>query len=659
MSKKIKGGGNKMATLNNEKILERRKKVRKIFLILLIVEFILSIFLVDIIDQLLTMIGNHTLNLDLLDMSLKRAFVNLFLSNKHKVLLIATQLIYLSVWLYAMTTAKSQITNVDTRFLTDDIETPVPAGNGQHGNERFLTKSEKDQVFQVFEYSGVERVSGKAGIVVHMEKRKEKEYIYYIGKDLHSLIIGASGSGKTRRILFETIWLQILSGLSVVVSDVKGEIYYFTKTFAEANGYNTIAIDLRNPKKSAHYNFLQPVLDAFAENDEAKAIDYTWDLVSVLVGEQKGEPLWYNGETATIAAAILIIALDAPSEYKNFTNVYYFLAYMCESDEFGDMPINKYLENLSDTHPAKGVFAMAKIAADKTRSSFFTSALGTLRLFTNPNVADMTSKSDFKLKDISKNKTIVYLIIPDEKKTLYPLVSILITQLYSQQVELANENGLRLPIDTDYDLDEVGNFPVIPVLGNILSAGRSRGVRANLIIQDFQQLESKYKDDFKNIKTNCQVKIYLKSDDPDTLKWVSENIGKYTVEVSSASTSSSEGTKNNSNFSSSSSLVGRSLLEASEVGRIKSPYSICMLTGEYAAINNLPDLSQYKLNTLYGLGNETHNTKIMMERESKREERFISPVKLWGIWNKYKNNEKTEFLEQEKSDSKTERISFL
>ncbi len=493
-------------------------------------------------------------------------------------------------------------------------------------------------------------MNGKGGLIVQMEKRAGKEIIYYVGKDLHSLIIGASGSGKTRRLLFETIWLQLMSGLSVIVSDVKGEIFYYTSPFAKKLGYEVVAIDLRNPKKSSHYNFLQPVLDAFEEGNQAKAIDYTWDLVSVLVGQQKGEPLWYNGETATIAAAILIVALDAPPEYRNLTNVYYFLAFMCETDEMGDMPLNAYLEKMDDTHPAKGVFAMAKIAADRTRSSFFTSALGTLRLFTNPNVAEMTSKSDLNLKDISRKKTIVYMIIPDEKKTLYPLVSILITQMYTAQVELANENGLRLPVDTDYNLDEVGNFPVIPVLGAILSAGRSRGVRANLIIQDYQQLESKYKEDFKNIKTNCQVKVYLKSDDPDTLKAISENLGKYTVEVTSASSSVSDGKTKQGSYSSSSSLAARSLLEPAEVKRIRFPYAVCMVTGEYPCVNVLPDLSGYQLNRIYGLGDEKHNAQLMVEREAAREEHLIPELQLWGIWKKYR---------EEQSEAKSARVSFL
>lgn len=636
-----------MATLNEEKIKQQKQKRMKMWAVLTVIEILLSVLLADLLHQLLTNIGNQTLGLSNISISYVKALWLLFTDKNHQAMFFVCQLAYGALMLYCTLSIQPTVARVDTVFVTDDIEIPVPAGNGQHGNERFLKEAEKEELYNVFSFSGREKLEGKGGIVVGMQLVNGKESIYYIGKDLHSLIIGASGSGKTRRILLETLWLQIITGLSVVVSDVKGEIYYYTHKFAEKQGYKTYALDLRNPRKSIHYNFLQPILDAFDEGDEAKAIDYTWDLVSVLVGEQKGEPIWYNGESATIAACILIIARDAPKEYRNMANVYYFLAFMCETDEMGEMPVNQYLEELDDTHPAKGVFAMAKVAASKTRSSFFTSALGTLRLFTNPNVAEMTSYSDFNLKDISREKSILYLMIPDEKKTMYPLVSILITQMYALQVELANESGLRLPVDTDFDLDEVGNFPVIPSLGNILSAGRSRGVRANLIIQDFQQLESKYKDDFKNIKTNCQVKVYLKSDDPDTLKVISENCGKYTVEVSSASTSVSDG-KKDMNYSSSASLAARALLEPAEVKRIKAPYSICLITGEYPGINLLPDLSQYRLNKLYGLGDEAYNTKLIMEREAERVERKIPPINLWGIWNEYKvENEGTLDIDDE------------
>lgn len=646
-----------MATLNPERISKRKKELFKFWIILFLIEIVFCVWFVSVFDYCMTCLGQGQLfDISLIQkISYMEALDNLFHIGQLQLLYIFFQLIFAFFCFYIGIRARPQVSQIDTYKLTDYIEVPVPAGNGQHGNERFLTEEEKAELFDVFEYDGRKTYpklpdNGNGGVVVQMLVKGSKQIIFYYGGEMHCIILGASGSGKTRRILLETLWMQIIAGQSVVISDVKGEIYYYTQPYAEGAGYDTLAFDLREPRKSIHYNFMQPVLDAFEEGNSADGIDYTWDLVSVLVGEQKGEPLWYNGECATIAAAILIVALEAPREFRNLTNVYYFLAFMCQSDPFGNMPLNAYLDTLPDEHPAKGVFAMATIAADKTRSSFFTSALGTLRLFTNQNIAEMTSKSDFRLEDVSTKKTILYMMIPDEKKTYYPLVSILITQLYQAQVALAKKHGLRLPIDTYYDLDEAGNFPFIPVLGPMASASRSRGIRMILVLQDYQQIETKYKDDFENIKTNCQLKIYLKSDSEKTLKSISESLGKYTVEVSSASTSISDNEKSGSNYSSSASLTGRALMEPAEIKRIKAPDSLCMLTGEYAGINKLPDLSEYYINRLLGLGDKKHNANIIMKREAARKERAPVPIKLWGIWKEYQIA-----MEEEQG----ERVSFL
>ncbi len=554
--------------------------------------------------------------------------------------------------LIMITTDNGKLAQVDMMKVTNAISIPMPAGNGQYGNERFLTSKEKKLLYEAY-VIGTNFI-GKGGLIVDYQKNSlGKETIYYVGDELHSLVIGASGAGKDRRVLLQTLYLQIMSGLSVAVSDVKGDMYCYTAGFAKDKGYEVYVLDLRQPAKSDHYNFLQPILAALDEGDIPKAIDATWDLVSVLVGEQKGEPLWYNGETATIAAAILCVCLEAPPEYRNMANVYYFIAYMCKSDQYGQMPLNAYLDSLDDAHPAKGVFAMAQIAASKTRSSFFTSALGTLRLFTNPNIAAMTSDSEINLKDIGRKKSILYMIVPDDKATLYPLVSIMVTQLYSQQIELANEHGQRLPVCTDYNLNELGNFPRIPCLESIVSAGRSRGIRANIVVQDIQQMEKKYKDDFKNIKTNCQVKLYLKSDDPDTLKLVSDTLGSYTVKTVGASNSVG-GKGNNANFSNSSNLGGRKLLEPAEVKRIDAPYAICLMTGKYGAVNNLPDISETAINKLYGMGNREENIKLIKRIESEREVHELSQtIPLWGIWNSMNKEQEDE------QEVKKKRVSFL
>lgn len=649
-----------MATLSHEKLRQRKKRRLKWCMIFTLMEVAVAPELVSITHQLLVNFQKGKI-FENVDYSYLHALRFLITDERAVIFFIFYQILWCVFLVYISMSVEPTISEVDTVEVTDSIRIPVPAGNGQYGEERFLREEEKEEIFGKFEFTGKEALQGNGGLVVQMQKDGKKERILYVADGKHSLTVGATGAGKSRRVILETMWLQMMSGLSIAVSDVKGELYYYTSPFAEKKDYKLYTFDLRDPRKGMRYNYMQPILRVLDEGDVSKAIDYTWDLVSVLVGQQKGEPIWYNGECASIAATILIMAIDAPREYANLTNAYYFLAYMCKTDQYGEMPINQYLTNLRDDHPAKGVFALAQIAPFRTRSSFFTSALGTLRLFTNPYVAAMTAESDFDLRDISREKSILYMMIPDEKKTLYPLVSLMITQLYTQQIELANENGLRVPVDTDYDLDEVGNFPYIPILPDLLSAGRSRGLRANLIIQDTQQLQSKYKEEYKNIMANCQVKCLLKTDDEETLKQFSALLGKYTVEVSSASTSASEGkmyTRNNLSVSSSASLAGRSLLEPAELKRINAPYAVLSVTGEYPCVNYLPDLSAYRLNDIYGLGDEEYNREIIMERESKRRIRDSTEIKLWGIWKRYQQQDSTK-EEQKEEKTTNERVSFL
>lgn len=584
---------------------------------------------------------------------------------------------------------RSEISNIREYTVTDNIKIPIPVGNGQHGNAWFASKKEEDEILKTIQFDGTDpfqELKERPGVVVSMERKGNTDVIRYLRTFAHSIIIALTGGGKTRRVLLQTICLQMMAGNCILISDVKGEIYYYTKGYAEKRGYKVIAIDLCNPSKSSQINFLQPIIDAIQEGrknqqkeiseieekirsaDKAgdleqvvslaqeiedikkdyswtgKAQDYTWDIVGVLSGEQKGEPLWYNGETATIAACIMAICMEAPQEYWNLYNMYNFIAYMAQEHPVTHKtPLSAYLNTLPDTHPAKTIFMQSQVAAERTRASFYTSAMGTLKLFTSPGLAQMTASSDFSLYDVGKEKIIIYMIIPDEKKTYYPIASILINQLYIAQVETARKNGGRLPIPTDYDLDEIGNFPPIPVLPNLLAVGRSRGIVANLVIQDYQQLAKKYKDDIETIKTQCGLKAFLKSDNGKTLEEISKTLGNYTVEVTSASTSASTSIKTmDANISNSSNLTGRKLLMEEEISKFKSPDALIMVTSERPIVTKLPDLSEYHFNEMLGLGDEDHNNQLILQLEEARPERKLRQVPLWGIWNQYK-----EMLEEE------------
>lgn len=572
-----------------------------------------------------------------------------------------------------------ELANIKEYSVTDNIKIPVPAGNGQYGKSWFMCEEDKKRLLKELRINSSEQeFSGEPGIILGYEKNGDVDKIRYFKDFTHSMIVALTGAGKTRRIVLESICLQIMFGKCIVVSDIKGEIFYYTKDFAKQHRYKTIVLDLNSPEKSNCYNFLQPVLDALEEgkrekesrentykNDEkdikmmlknkdklkekeyqlndyswtGKAQERAWDIVSALVGEPKGEPLWTNGEASVLCSAILSLCIEAPEECRNFHNLYMFLAYMTQMDKLLKVKyLDLFLEDLPDTHPAKIVFMQSQVAASKTRDSFYTSALATLRLFTIPSLAQMSASSEFSIDDIGvKEKTILYLVIPDEKKTYYSLASLFINQLYIAQVESARKNGGTLPISTIYDLDELGNFPLIPSLPNIATAGRSRGAILNLILQDYEQLKKVYKEDTETIKSQCGLKILLKSDSIETLKDMSEKIGEYTIESVSASTSANTSSSTlDSNISNSSNLVGRKLLKVEELAKLKEPFALAMITGEAPLITKLPDLTKYNFNTYLGLGDKEHNNRKIYEIENARPKRKISQVPVWGIWNKYK-----------------------
>ncbi len=573
--------------------------------------------------------------------------------------------VFISVYLAFIYEPQGKIMRTGLMQITNKIYIPVPAGTGQYGRAHFMSFTELEQTKEIKCYENKpDRKPERGGTVIGIKAigklpENHSEKILYIGEDRHVLMVGATRSGKSRRIILESIWMTILSGENMVITDPKGELWSYTGKFAEQHGYHVVTIDFRNPNKGCHFNYMEEIITALKRNDTAEAIDLTWDLVSVLVGEAKGEPIWHNGECAAIASCILIVAMEAPEEYKNLTNVYYFLYNMATPDQYGEMPISKYLDSLEETHPARAVFAMASIAHVKTRGSFFSSALGTLRHFTNPKIAEMTSKTDYSFEFMAENKTIIYIILPDEKTTLYGLGSIYIMQHYIYNVKAANRYGGRCPIDWWYFLDEFGNLPYIPPIPQFLSVGAGRGMRFLLAVQDFQQLQKKYRDDFNTIKNNCDAWIYLKCSSEETQKEFSARCGNYTIQLNSTSFSEKKNGAGGNGGNYSASLAGRALLLPEEVGLIESPYSLICLAGKLPLMLISPDLSYYSANKDLGLGDEEHNKKIIMRRNEERGEREVRDIGLWGIWNDFKEIDEYDFPEEEDVEGETQKINFL
>lgn len=564
--------------------------------------------------------------------------------------------------------------------ITPEIFTPVPAGQKQFGSARWLTEKEKDSAFDSYILNprnhkikwlikhGYDEIKkeGKAaistsqksvetlpeckavlipqgGVVIGCRKRNGKEKIYFIGDDTHTLCIGATRSGKTRTVVLQSVGTLALAGESMILSDPKGEIYQYTYPFLERMGYEVIAIDFKNPLKSHRYNFLQPVIDAVDQGDTAKAIDATWDLTSQLVGESKGERIWTDGEASIIASAIMAVVFDNKDEknrkYRNMTNVYYFISNMCKVVN-NTMPIIEYMKKLNDSHPAKALLAISEVAPGKTRGSFYTAALTTLRLFTNPLINSMTNTSDYNPMETGSKKRAIFIILPDEKSTYYSLASLFVSQHYEQLIKSADLRGGRLKRRVNFICDEFGNFVKISDFANKLTVGGGRGIRFNLFLQSFAQLDEKYgKDTAKTIKGNCENWIYLQADDLETLDEISKKLGKYTV--STYSLTASHGKYSTPSSSHSINLTHRALLAVDEVRLISRPYSL-ITSRNNPVIMYAPDLSQWNFNKIFGLADKEHNRKVREIREIRRHQRAskLHEMDLWGVWLYYASKEK-------------------
>ena len=158
-----------------------------------------------------------------------------------------------------------------TISITDKLKTPEIMGQGQHGTSRWLTKKEFKKAFKCNVLKEDTENFNSGGIIVGYEKNKKEEKIYYIDDNIHSLVLGATRSGKTRSIVLQTVGNLGIAGESMIISDPKAEIYHYTSKFLEDLGYKIITLDFKNPTKSTRYNFLQPVIDAVNNGDYRKA----------------------------------------------------------------------------------------------------------------------------------------------------------------------------------------------------------------------------------------------------------------------------------------------------------------------------------------------------------------------------------------------------
>lgn len=461
---------------------------------------------------------------------------------------------------------------------------------------------------------------------------KNGHCIYYTPEDTHSLIIGATRCGKTRCLVEPSIAMTALAGESMVMVDMKGELYTAARYFLESLGYEVIAIDFLNPQLSNRYNFMQPAIDALNQGQVAKAATRARDMATMLVPDNRtNESIWTDGERAVLTMSSLICAYDNVQnpQYQNLANVQQFITHMGRPIGAFGPALNLFLEMLPEEHPAKLSMGISQIAPSKMRGSFYTSALTTLDVFTDPLIHTMTSSTDFDPELTGVRKRAIFLILPDYKKTYHSLAALFIYQQYQLLAEYSTRHGGRLPRRVHFFCDEFGNFVKIPDFDTLMTVSGGRGIRWHLFLQNLEQLDEKYGDKVgKTIRSNAETWVYLRSNSKETRKEISDILGNYTTK--SPSLSGSSGGQSSASYN----LTGRALMLPDEIHKhIERPYQLVMTPGE-PAMMYAPDISKTIWNAAFGMGDQEYNKKMTILRDRDREEHTAEPA-YWGVWNRF------------------------
>lgn len=470
----------------------------------------------------------------------------------------------------------------------DVIGGPQAAGAGQFGTSRWQTQKEIDRSFDRWD---ITKPLDKGGIVLGTRRHRKKFFAYLDRDDTHVLLIGATRSGKSRRVIMTSIWAIARAGESMLLGDVKGELYAMTAGYLQEQGYEVIRLDLRQPTLGNRWNPLQSVNTAIDVGDYAKAGEIAWDVGHIITYQKPhyGDSIWPDSQEALTTALALAVAAEAPTGARHLASAYQLLT--CLGAEGGEM-LDEYFASLPLNHVARGAYGVVALSEDRLRSSIFTGTAAQLRLWADPGIQWLTAAQDHDLAAPGKTKTAVFIVVPDERSTRHVLASLYVNQVYMALVDLANRNGGVLPVKTHFILDEFGNLPPIPDFAQKLTVAGGRGMKFLLAVQDIGQLKDRYKEQTRTITGNCATWIYLATADVETARLISEKTGRYTIPTESRS---SQVRHTEASQSTSQSLTGRALLMPDEVLRWPGNHALILRSRQYPARLSLPDLSEWPI----------------------------------------------------------------
>ena len=539
--------------------------------------------------------------------------------------------------------------------------------SNEYGSARFSTFNEINKNFKKEEVRRINQV----GFPIWFDKDYKK--VWMDNETPHWVYLGSTGSGKsvTQVITFCSFLSSAEIKRSAFITDPKGEIFNTTSKMFQDRGYEVLTVDFRNPEKSNKLNILEPIIKEYEKHilyekkslevqNKKKKVEYNNKSMSSLAETNRlissladmimkdkveaKDPFWNNSARQLLEGLIGFFL----EEYKlgniqrnqiTMTSIRKFQN--SSMDEKNFEKFKSYLDTKKYGSKSKDSLTSVITASENTYKSI-TSVFGSkMSLFDDVNVANVTSSSDFDFDILGKKPTVLYVIVPDEDKTYFTLVTIVVGLLYRELVKLANiQENKKLTYQIDWLLDEFANCPPLADIEAIVSVARSRGMRFHFFIQSFAQLNNVYgKDVAQIILDNCGL-VYLKTNTQDTAEEISKRLGKQTIESNSISQSVS---LIDYNGNKSTSLMARDLLTPDEIKQLHYKMIIFPIIGypifrdtilytKFSCykkgninrkIDSLKDLS-YTYFVVEDINHESKNKDYNKEKLSKENQQFIN-----------------------------------
>lgn len=351
--------------------------------------------------------------------------------------------------------------------------------------------------------------------------------------EYHNLVIGSTGSGKTQTIVKPMVNLLAKKGESMIITDPKGEIYKYSASYLKEKGYRIIVLNFREPQRGNSWNPLSLPNQYYRAGNKDKAIELLNDVALNILYDPSNKSesdFWEKSAADYFSGLALGLFQDAKEEEVNLNSINV-MSTVGEERYATSNYIKEYFGMKGEKSNAY-MFASSTInAPNDTKGGLLATFRQKIRNFsTGESLSEMLSYSDFNMKDIGNGKTAVFMIIHDEKKTYHPLMTIFIKQCYETLIDVAQENGGKLPVRTNFILDEFANMPPLKDVDAMVSAARSRDIRFTFIIQNFAQLNDVYGDNVAEIiKGNCGNLVYLISTEMKALEEISKMCGEVKV----------------------------------------------------------------------------------------------------------------------------------